>query len=213
MKGASIKKIAAFAAAVLLGASAFAAADVVYGGTQIVDQNGQPTVKVYIGSRAMASDGVAAANIASAIANEAYRGSLLAASKAGAASCAAIPVVMGSGACPIDPGSKTVTLNIEVPGEAAGAYTFQTLITDSIDRTLENRNITRAEDKYAATMAASDTSGSTTSAIRAVETNTTKGTLLYRIGSSEFGGFADFAVQDGQAASAMYTEAQSFWVG
>jgi hypothetical protein len=209
----NVMKIAAVACAALLGASSFAMAGAAYGGTELVGQGGQPLAKVYIGSRAMASDGVAAAGIAAAIANEAYKSSVAAASKAGAASCTAVMGGAENGACRIDPGSKKVTLSVEAPGAGAGVHTFQTLITDSIDRTPANRNSTRAEDSYSATMAASDTSGSTASAIRAVETNTSKGMLLYRIGSYEFPGFADFAVVDGQAPSATYIEMQSFWVG
>ena len=67
MKGINVRKIAAFAGAAVLGLSALAVADVVYGSTQLVDQNGQPTVKVYVGSKAAISDGVAAANIAAKI--------------------------------------------------------------------------------------------------------------------------------------------------
>ena len=66
----------------MLGASV-AIADVVYGNTQLVDQNGQPVVKVIVGSTAAASDGVVAANIASKIANEAYKTSTLTATTAG----------------------------------------------------------------------------------------------------------------------------------
>ena len=178
MKGMNMRKVAALAGAVLLGASAFAMAEVTYGSAHLVDQNGQPLVKIYIGSKAMASDGVAAANIAAAIANEAYKISMSDSSKAGTGSCAAGPGATGPGICQIDPNSKRVTLRVEFPGEAAETHTFQTLITDTIDRTLGNRNITRAEDSYAATMTALDTFGSTTSAIRAVETDTEKGKLL-----------------------------------
>lgn len=83
MKGINVRKIAAFAGAAVLGLSALAVADVVYGSTQLVDQNGQPTVKVYVGSKAAISDGVAAANIAAKIANEAYKSSTLTASVSG----------------------------------------------------------------------------------------------------------------------------------
>ena len=71
MRGINVRKIAAIAGALTLGLSAVAVADVLYGNTQLVDQNGQPTVKIYVGSKAAISDGIAAANIAAKIANEA----------------------------------------------------------------------------------------------------------------------------------------------
>ena len=52
MKGLNVKKIAAFAGALVLFGASVAVADVVYGNTQLVDQNGQPTVKVVVGSKA-----------------------------------------------------------------------------------------------------------------------------------------------------------------
>lgn len=212
MKGINVRKIAAVAGAAVLGLSAFAVADVVYGSTQLVDQNGQPTVKIYVGSNAAISDGVAAANIAAKIANEAYKSSTLTASVSGT------PTVTcgtgsGAGTCSIVESSKKVTLEVNVPGTIAGTHTFKTLITDTIDRTLQNRNSTRSEDNYTATMTATDTAGSITSPLRAVETDTNKGKWLYRIGAGQFTGFADYSMVDNQATATTYTEEQSFWIG
>ena len=87
MKGMNVKKIAAFAGAAVLFGAAAVAAEVTFGSTQLVDQSGQPTVKIYVGSKAAISDGVAAANIAAKIANEAYKSSTLTATVSGTPTC------------------------------------------------------------------------------------------------------------------------------
>lgn len=212
MKGINVRKIAAFAGAAVLGLSAIAVADVVYGSTQLVDQNGQPTVKVYVGTKAAISDGVAAANIAAKIANEAYKSSTLTASVSGTPSCSVGGGVGGSGTCSLVESSKKVTLEVTVPGTIAGTHEFKTLITDTIDRTLQNRNNTLSEDNYTTGVSSADTGGSQTSPLRGVEDGV-KGTNLYKIGSGAFTGFADFAVVDTQSTSTTYTEEQNFWVG
>jgi len=213
MKGINVKKIAAFAGAAVLFGAAAVAAEVTYGSTQLVDQSGQPTVKIYVGSKAAISDGVAAANIAAKIANEAYKSSTLTASMSGTPTCTVGSGVTGAGACSIVESSKKVTLEVTLPGSISGTHTFKTLIYDTIDRTLENRNNSLSEDQYPALLTSTDTSGTTTSPIRAVETGTTKGMNLYMIGSGQFTGFADYAVSDNQATSTSYTEQQAFWVG
>jgi hypothetical protein len=213
MKGINVKKIAAFAGAAVLFGAAVAFADVTYGTTQLVDQNGQPTVKIYVGSKAMVSDSVAAANIAAKIANEAYKSSTLTASLSGTPTCTVGSGVSGAGTCSVVESSKKVTLEVTVPGTVAGTHTFKTLITDTIDRTLQNRNVTRSEDNYSAALNSADTSGTITSPLRAIETDTAKGKHLYRIGSGQFTGFADYSMVDDQATSTTYTEEQSFWVG
>ena len=212
MKGINVRKIAAVAGAITLGLSAVAFADVVYGNSQLVDQNGQPTVKIYVGSNAAISDGIAAANIAAKIANEAYKSSTLTAQVSGTPTCTVGSGTSGSGTCSIVESSKKVTLAVTVPGTVAGAYTFDTLISDSIDKTLENRNSTKDEDHYVSTTTSSDTSGSTTSPLRGV-TSGVIGTNLYRIGSAQFTGFADNTIVDNQATGTTYTQEQAFWVG
>ncbi|MCX8197603.1 MAG: S-layer protein [Candidatus Micrarchaeota archaeon] len=213
MKGINVRKIAAFAGAAVLGLSAVAVADVVYGNTQLVDQNGQPTVKIYVGSKAAISDGVAAANIAAKIANEAYKSSTLTATMSGTPTCTVGSGVSGAGTCSIVESSKKVTLSVTVPGVVAGAHTFKTLITDTIDRALANRISTKEEDKYNSTLSSPDTS-SVTTPLRGVA-NDPISTNLYRIGASQFTGFADTQVKDYQAtgSGSTYTVQQSFWVG
>ncbi|MEM4633573.1 MAG: S-layer protein, partial [Candidatus Anstonellaceae archaeon] len=208
-----MRKIAAFAGAAVLGLSAVAVADVVYGNTQLVDQNGQPTVKIYVGSKAAISDGVAAANIAAKIANEAYKSSTLTATMSGTPTCTVGSGVSGAGTCSIVESSKKVTLSVTVPGTVAGAHTFKTLITDTIDRSLANRISTKEEDKYNSTTSSPDTS-SVTTPLRAVASDPVS-TNLYMIGSNQFTGFADTQVKDYQAtgSGSTYTVQQSFWIG
>lgn len=213
MKSVNVRKIAALTGIAVLGFATVAMADVVFGSTQLVDQNGQPTVKIVVGTQAAVSDGVAAANIAAKIANEAYKSSTLTASVSGTPTCTVGAGVSGAGTCSIVESSKTVTLEVSVPGTVAGTHSFKTLITDTIDRNLQNRNDALSEDVYSATMSATDTSGSVTSPLRAVETGL-KGQDLYRIGSAQFSGFADYSVVDDQGAGiGSYTEEQNFWVG
>lgn len=212
MKNLNVKKIAAFAGAAVLLGSAVAVADVVYGSTQLVDQNGQPTVKVYVGSKAAISDGVAAANIAAKIANEAYKSSVLTAQVSGTPTCTVGSGVGGTGTCSIVESSKKVTLEVNVPGVVAGTHSFKTLITDTVDRTLANRNNTRSEDNFTSSLTAADTSGSIVSPFRAVETGQ-KGVNLYRIDGSRYQGFADYAMVDNQATGGTYTELQDVWIG
>ena len=215
MRGINVRKIAAIAGVAVLGLSAFAVADVVYGSTQLVDQNGQPTVKIYVGSKAAISDGVAAANIAAKIANEAYKSSTLTAQVSGTPLCTVGSGVGGTGTCSIVESSKKVTLSVTVPGTVAGAHTFKTLISDTVDKTPANRVSTTGDDKYDSSITTPDTSGGTPpSPLRgATAPSTNAKELLYRIGSSQFTGFADASVSDDQAASVTYTEQQNFWVG
>ena len=214
MKGINVRKIAALATIGVLGFSAVAMADVVFGSTQLVDQNGQPTVKIVVGSKAAVSDGVAAANIAAKIANEAYKSSTLTAQVSGTPTCTVGAGVSGAGTCSIVESSKSVTLEVTVPGTVAGTHNFKTLITDTIDRQTQNRNDLLSEDVYQAAMTSTDTSGSIASPLRAVETGTVKGQDLYRIGSGQFTGFADYSIVDDQGSGiGTYTEEQAFWVG
>jgi hypothetical protein len=207
MKGINMKKIAAFAAgAIMLGASV-AVADVVYGSTPLVNQNGQPVVKIVVGENAMASDGVAAGNIAAAIANQAYKSSTLTASVSGEATCAAGGSTPGTstGGCSIS--NEKVTLEVTVPGSNAGTATIATLVNDFIDRTTLNRNRTASEDKYDSSLSElSDT----VSPFKNVSLSTGETQALYKVGS-DFTPFADYAIQDPKS-DLRVTENQALWV-
>ncbi|MEM4209239.1 MAG: S-layer protein, partial [Candidatus Anstonellaceae archaeon] len=138
MKGVNASKIAAIAASAMLLASGVVSAGLMYENIELVNPNGQPTAKVVVGSQAQISDGIAAANIAAVLANKAYKSSTLTATVVGSATCSAEGTTAGgSGTCEVL--SKKALIEIIVPGQLANAYQFKTLITDTIDRTLQNR--------------------------------------------------------------------------
>lgn len=137
MKGINLKKIGAIVAGSAILASSIAFAGLVYQNTPLVDANGQPVVKVVVGERAMASDGVVAAYIASKIANEAYKTSTLTAQVVGEGSCTG---GSGSGTCTVVENSEQVTLEVTVPGAgAADQEEYDASIGDYLDRELQNR--------------------------------------------------------------------------
>ncbi|MFA5412264.1 MAG: S-layer protein [Candidatus Micrarchaeia archaeon] len=137
MKGINLKKIGAIVAGSAILASSIAFAGLVYQNTPLVDANGQPVVKVVVGERAMSSDGVVAAYIASKIANEAYKSSTLTAQVVGEGSCTG---GSGSGTCTVVENSEQVTLEVTVPGAgAADQEDYDTSIGDYLDRALKNR--------------------------------------------------------------------------
>ncbi len=212
MKGINAKRIAALAAcAVVLGTSAIAA-NVMYGSTELVSDNGQPTVKIVVGSQAQVSDGVAAANIASAIAHQAYKTAVFKADTPAKPTCT-VGAGSGSGTGTCEVTDKKVTLEIEIPGVLGNAYQFKTLITDTLDKTLANRMNTLSEDNYTANKSQSDTS-TILSPLRGVAENTATSVNLFRIGANEFNGFQPQTVKDDQAGSDFaYKEEQAFWVG
>lgn len=211
MKGINAKRIAALAAGAVLLGSSVVAANVMYQNTELVNDNGQPTVKIVVGSNAQISDGVAAANIAAAIANQAYKSSTLSASLSGQPTCSA-GATSGTGAGTCEVTDKKVTLEIEVPGVMGNAYQFKTLITDTIDKTLANRIDTRSEDNYTSDKLVSDVS-TILSPLRGVYDSAISRNL-YRISGSEFSGFATRTVTDPQAGGEfVYQGEQSFWVG
>ncbi len=206
MKGVNVQKIAALAAGVALLGASVAVADVVYGSTQLVDQNGQPTVKVVVGARAAASDGVAAANIAAAIANQAYKSGVLTPQVVGTATCT--PGGGTGSSCTFT--NKQVTLEVELPGAAGGAAIFNTLINDWIDKAPGNRNRYLSEDAYAITSseigpdAYAFGNGSAT-LVQSVFNET------YKIGASQFAALKSATLTDPQQGNT-YSETQSFWI-
>ncbi len=212
MKAVNATKIGVLAAGTLLLASSAIAAGVMYGDVALVESSGQPTAKVVVGSSAAISDGIAAANIASVLANHAYKSSTLTAAVNGQATCAAGGSTSGTGACAIS--NEQVTITINLPGVLGNAYQFKTLITDTIDKTLGNRNATRSEDNYTVSTTADDQqTPPTLSPLRSAFTGSTAANL-YRIGGETYMGFTTVAVTDPQASSDFsYQEEQNFWVG
>ncbi|MEM4361325.1 MAG: hypothetical protein QXV83_04270 [Candidatus Anstonellaceae archaeon] len=212
MKGVNASKIAAIAASAMLLASGVVSAGLMYENIELVNPNGQPTAKVVVGSQAQVSDGIAAANIAAVLANKAYKSSTLTATVVGSATCSAEgTTVGGSGTCEVL--SKKALIEIIVPGQLANAYQFKTLITDTIDRTLQNRVSTNSEDKYNNTIASNDVN-TVLSPLRGSSVSTSKQELLYRISGDQFTPFKTKSVRDVQApAEFTYEVTQSFWVG
>jgi len=189
-----------------------------YQNIELVNANGQPTAKIAVGSTAAISDGIAAANIASVLANHAFKSSTLTAAVNGQATCAAGGSGSGTGTCQIS--NEQVTITINLPGVLGNAYQFKTLITDSIDRQLGNRMNTLSADNYTSTSSGivltdPDTiSPTTVSPLRATNNVAQNVHNLFRIGQESFTGFAPYTVTDHQASSEFtYTENQNFWIG
>lgn len=194
MKGLNAKRIAALAAGAALLGSAFAFANVSYLNKDIINQNGQPVVKVVVGGNAAASDGVAAANIAATIGNMAYRSQTVTAQVQGQATCS-ISAGSGAGACPVS--NEKVTLEVGLPGVVSGAYGFRTFISDWIDRDLENRRENTSSDMY---------QGSTAQTAAPFTNKAAK-----RITGSDFAPLATFSPRDPFAGNS-YTEEQRVWL-
>jgi hypothetical protein len=183
-----------------------------YENIELVNPNGQPTAKVVVGSQAQISDGIAAANIAAVLANKAYKSSTLSAQVTGTATCSASgQTAGGSGTCEVT--DKKALIEIIVPGQMANAYQFKTLITDTIDRTLQNRVSSNSEDVFSS--ANSNDVGSTTilSPLRFTTLSSDKKEKLFLIDGSKFMPFKDKTVVDKQSSGFSYVVKQRFWVG
>ena len=123
MKSLNVKRIAAVAAGAAMLGAAFATAVTVDSegvGNFKFFNNGEPGVKVVVGSAAMASDAVAAANIAAMLGNLAYTTAQVNA-----------------------PASTGVQLEVTAPtsggaGVTAGAYGFESFVNDNVDASAEN---------------------------------------------------------------------------
>jgi len=190
MKSLNTKKIAALAAgATLLGSALLGAGAVSFGNTELINANGVPVAKVVVGAAAKASDGVAAANIAAVLGNMAFKSTTVTASPVGldGLTCAA----GGAGTC--DVLSKSVTLEVTTPAGVlpAGAYGFETYISDYIDLATKNR----AEDKITGNPWAGDTSSLT----------------ALKITGSNYPPLADYVVRDTHTGNT-YDENQYLYV-
>jgi len=153
----NLKKIGAVVAGVALVASSLAFAGLMYGNTVLVNSNGVPKVKVVVGQNAMATDGVAAANIAARIASSAYATQAYTASVTGTATPANGTSTCGN-TCVIT--DKSVTLDIQVPGSTSQPGVIETLLGDNVDRTLlDRRNSAATDSQYYATSDTSDFAG------------------------------------------------------
>ena len=93
-------------------------------------------------------------------------------------------------------------------------HAFDILITDTIDKQLQNRVTDSGADIYATGLSTADTGATPLSPVRGVSaiTATTQG-RLFRMGSAQFLEFADYATTDTQASGFSYNEQQNFWIG
>ena len=107
---------------------------------------------------------------------------------------------------------RTAKPSVGGPNSNWPLYSFETLITDTVDRTPQNRQNTLPEDEYPSMLSDSDTNGAITSPLRAVAQNATVAKNLYKIGGSEYAPFADYTVVDDEAG-ATYNEKQAYWIG
>ena len=148
MRSLNVKKIAALAAGTaLVGAAVAAAGAITFSNTPIISESGVPQVKIVVGERAAASDGVVAANIAAMIGNLAWRTQAVTATVSGTSNVGCtVSGGGGAGTCAIS--NEKVWLNVTLPGVVSGAVEFRTLINDWVDRKLENRNQSSSDDVY-----------------------------------------------------------------
>ncbi|VVB57750.1 Uncharacterised protein [Candidatus Anstonella stagnisolia] len=95
---------------------------------------------------------------------------------------------------------------------AAAQFPFSTLISDSLDKTLQNRAFAGDADIYPASLDLADTQADLSPLRGANDVSVATATHLYRIGPEQFRPFAQNAVRD-PVANAQYTQTQNFWVG
>ncbi len=125
----NLKKIGAVLVGATILASSVGFAALTYGNVELVNANGQPTAKVVVGENAAASDGVAAANIAAAIANKAYAQKTLRAD------------LVGDGQAVCEVTDKSVTLKVTMPGLSSTQQAqFNMLIAENTDNDLGDRD-------------------------------------------------------------------------
>jgi hypothetical protein len=224
MKGLNTARILGLAGLTMTLAASVVAAGTVYSpqlpNDPIITANGQPAAKIVVGSAGQISDGIAASNIAAALAQYTYEQKKVTTLVTGldGVSCTTGAGAGGSsaGACEIS--NKKVTIDITVPGALANAHQFKTLITDWVDKQLGNRQSGLSEDMYTSDTTVSDTSYTDgLSPLRGALGNTFAARDLYRIGENQFNLFANdknTPVKDEQATSDFaYTAQQGFWVG
>ncbi|VVB57561.1 Uncharacterised protein [uncultured archaeon] len=222
MKGLNTARILGLAGLTMTLAASVVAAGTVYSSQlkddPIITANGQPAAKIVVGANSQIADGIAASNIAAALAQYTYESKAVSTVVTGldGVSCTLGGATGSSGAGTCEVSNKKVTIDITVPGQLANAHQFKTLITDSVDKQLGNRMSTLSEDNYTADMTTSDTS-QILSPLRGALGDNARSRNLYRIGENEFSPFStamNTPVRDQQATSDFtYTAQQGFWTG
>ncbi|MGV8176369.1 MAG: S-layer protein [Candidatus Bilamarchaeaceae archaeon] len=204
----NLKKIGAIVAGATILATSVAFAGLMYKDTELLSQNGQPLVKVVVGEKAAASDGVAAANIAAKVANEAYVKQTLTASWQGTPACA--DGASTGGAATVT--NEKVTLEITVPGTVAeGTAVVTPLVGETINRQLLDRDVSGTQT-YALNVP--DTTDNAnpfyndgSNALGGMDSYT----ALYRIDGSAFAPFATQSLTDTNSGK-NYKEYQNAWI-
>jgi hypothetical protein len=201
----NLKKIGAIVAGAAILASSVSFAGLMFGSTQLVDDNGAPVAKVVVGENAASSDGVAAGLIASKIASEAFKMSNISAQVSGASTCDAGGAAGGS--CTVS--DEKVTLEVTVPGAvAAGTYTVNNLIGDKINRDLLDRD-NGGQTIY--NISGSDTTDPSNPWKNGKGSNIGQGEeQMHRISGTMFSPFATATLTDNDAAR-NYQEMQDMW--
>jgi hypothetical protein len=209
----NLKKIGAIVAGATILASSAAFAGLMFGSTTLVDDNGAPVAKVVVGSKAMPSDGVAAALIAGKMVSEAYKSQTLTAQVSGTAACTPGAAGNASGTCSIS--NEKARLEITVPGAAAaGTWTGDNLIGDYLNRQLLDRegNVDNTDSDEAYEIGTSDTSDNANPFTDGAGGDIGSGEqFFYRIDGGQFSPFADASLMDDDAGNT-YVEKQDMWL-
>lgn len=205
----NLKKIGAFVAGATILASSVAFAGLMFGSTKLVDGNGAPVAKVVVGEKGMASDGVAAANIAAKLASEAYKTQNLTAQLSGSATCKAGNSTSSASSCTVT--NEKVTLEITVPGSVvSGTYTLNNLVGDYLNRELLDRNMGSALTTYSYGGDTAETANPFTDGTSSGNIGVSR-TEMYRISGTMFSPFQTATVTDNSAGRS-YSEQQDMWV-
>lgn len=207
----NLKKIGAIVAGATILASSVAFAGLMFQNTELVNAQGNPTVKVVLGEKAAASDGVAAANIAAAIASNSWKSTVFTAAVSGDATCAVGGGATTGGTCAIS--NEKAKLEITVPGSATpGTYTLKSLVADLTDRTLLDRGQGSLTVYNMTTAETSDESHPFTQGGQAATgLSGVSNEELFRIDGTMFEPFQEATILDNDAGKT-YKERQSIFV-
>jgi hypothetical protein len=145
MKSLSVKKIAVAAVGAAFVGSALAVGAVSVDpntGSFPFFANGEPNVKVVVGSRAAASDAVAAGNIAAMLGNLAYTNQAVSINGKAGLTCSGGAGGSGTATCTVS--NKFVELTVTTPGvNPATAFEMKTYVQDNLDYNVDTtRNTT-----------------------------------------------------------------------
>ncbi|MCL5430885.1 MAG: S-layer protein, partial [Candidatus Marsarchaeota archaeon] len=134
----SAKRIAAvIGGAALVATSLAVASPITISSMPIISNTGQPVVQIVVGSKAMPSDGVAAANIAAAIGNLAFKTVNVTASVNQSEAQKVLHVVSSSSSSAPSSANAQVYFNSTSTTSVAGTYSFSALIGSVLNRAVK----------------------------------------------------------------------------